>query len=792
MFFRMINKHIYILLACGFLFIQNNLVSQEFFTINGTITDTITGDPLPGANIFVEPSKKGAISDKNGYYSLVLNSDNYLIHYSFLGYGTKQISVNLNSNKILNISLTPVAIKTNEVIITADSPSGNVENLKTGTIKLSGKELLKMPALMGETDPLMAIHYTPGVQSMSEGNSGFHVRGGNVDQNLILLDNATVFNPSHVLGFFSVFNTDIISDVDLIKSGMPVKYGGRISSVLIINTKDGNYEKPGFGANIGLISCKITAEGPIIKDRLSFITSFRRTYIDEVLKPVFRPFTSGNSSFYNSSRYHFYDFNGKFSWILNQRHRINFLFYSGDDFFKLEEQELNYNNQIRWGNTLYSLTWNYTISSNTNLNSSFSYNDYTFAFEAGQNEVAVSLFSQIKKWNYRTEFVRKNWRLGFDGHFNYFIPNRLLLDINNISLDYSANQKLHSTEMSVYTSYTFEIGNVLGIYGGLRYTNFLHLGPYTSFSESTPGVYTDTLSYDDFSIVKPYNSIEPRVTARLLISRTSSVKASYTKNYQYIHIASASSVTLPSDIWIPSSLNIKPQHADHFSLGYYRNFLDNKIIASLEAYYKNLQNQIELLYGIGIGFQEKSFEKSITVGKGQSKGIELMIEKKEGRTTGWIGYTLSKTDRKFPEINDNKVYPAKYDRRHDINLVMMYELNSRWSFSSAFIYATGNAMSLPYQKYIIDGKVLNYYGNTNSFRMPAYHRLDIAANYKFKVAQRFESFLNFSVFNVYNRANPFYIYFEVSGDVFKHNLKVKARQISLFPVIPSVSWNIKF
>ena len=783
---------IHTIIFISLIFTSRPVFSQQIIILSGVVTDSITGTSLPGAAILEEITGKGTVSDSLGHFSINLKKGNNRLTFSYLGYKTKHITLNLQNSNAINVALSPSFIETEEVVITADNPLNKLQNVKTGNIRLSKKELLQVPALLGEADPLMTLHYTPGVQSAGEGNSGFYVRGGNIDQNLILLDNATVFNPSHVLGFFSVFNTDIINSAELIKSGMPVRYGGRLSSVLIISTKDGNYEKMSFGLNAGLISSKFTLEGPLIKNKMSFIASFRRTYVDEVLKPLIRPFTGGSSSFYNYSKYHFFDFNGKLSWILNKKNRINVIFYTGTDDYKLEKLRLDYDNKINWGNGLFSINWNHSFNFNTFLNSSFSYSDYTFSFNANQNQVSIALFSAIKKGNYKLEFGKADFRIGFDGHFNYFVPNELLLDINQTDLNYSSNQRLYATEASLYSSYEFDLGNKFRIYTGLRYTNYLHLGPYTLYKETAPNVFGDTLTYDDFRVVKPYNSFEPRIACRFLVSGTSSIKASYTRNYQYIHIASASSVALPSDIWIPSTSQVKPQYADHFSLGYYRNLFGNKITASVDAYYKNLYNQIELLYGIGIGFQEKSFEKSIVSGNGKSYGIELFVEKTEGKTTGWLGYTLAKTTRKFDEINEGKIYPAKYDRRHDLNIVVIRQLNPKWSFSMAFIFATGNAMTLPYQKYIIDSRLLNLYGNTNSFRMPAYHRLDLAANYHFNLAKQYESTLNFSVFNAYNRANPFYIYFELDNDVFRNKLDVKAKQISLFPIVPSISLNIKF
>jgi hypothetical protein len=774
-----------------------NLLAQENYALTGTVTDSVTGEPLPGTSVFLATESTGTQADKNGHYNMPLKKGIHMIRFSFIGYRPFETEVNIVSDMTLNAVLVPVTTQTESVIITARNPGENTESTKTGLIEFTPKEMKKMPTLMGETDVIRVLNYSPGVQSAGDGNSGYYVRGGNVDQNLILLDNAVVYNPSHVLGFFSVFNSDIISNATLIKSGIPASYGGRLSSVLAIRTVDGDFEKHHVSANLGLLFSSASIQGPVIKDKLSYFFSFRKSYVNAVASPMIGLFAKhGGNSLIQGNQYDMYDLNAKFTWKQGYRNRFSLMFYKGRDHFSLENSKIDYSNLINWGNTLVSINWNHQISDSSYLSSSLNYSNYDFNYGSSQFILAMNLYSSVRNANYKVEYNKSDFyggllKTGLDAKYYHFIPNRFLLTVNEVDLDYGSYQDLYAAEIAAYISWEKDISDRLRVYGGLRISNYDQLGPYSKVTESGQEGLKDTISYNRGQLIQSYTYPEPRISLRYQTGQNSSLKASYTRNYQYIHIVSSSSVTLPSDIWIPSTEAVKPQDGDQFTLGYYRNFSENMFVGSVEAYYKSLHNQVEMLYGLGASFQETSFEKSLTRGKGYSSGIEFYLQKRTGDLTGSLGYAFSYSERKFDEINNGLWFPAKYDRRHEISIVSGYTVNDRWDISIAFVYASGNAMTIPEQKYFIEGNVLNEYGRTNSFRMPAYHRLDLSVTYHLKPRHLLESNLNFSVFNVYNRANPFLIFFDVKGDIQHYNLEVSARQVSIFPILPSISWSFK-
>ncbi len=770
--------------------------AQEY-RLSGYIYDSITSNVLTGASIYIKGTSPGTVSNNNGYYSILLKDGENTIIVSYLGYKSVEKTIKTATNISMDFYLKPGVISTGEVVVSTKDPRTNIESAETGIIQLSGKEIERLPALMGEADPLRALQLNPGVQSASEGVSGYYVRGGGTDQNLILLDNATVYNPSHVLGFFSVFNTDAIRSVKLIKSGIPANYGSRLSSVIEITGKEGDFKNYSTKGSIGLISSKISSQGPVFKNNSSFLVSYRRSYIDEVLKPLIRPLVKGSSSFYNYSRYYFYDASAKLTCKINRNNKLSLTYYKGRDDYELERNQLNYKNNLNWGNMVASLNWNHIFNENWYCRNSISLSKYQFSFSAQQREIKIGLFSGIEDINYKIDFNRINIngnviRFGVDYQYHNFIPNNIDAVTSDLNLKFGANQNLYSHESAVYIANETSLTNRLKINSGLRLTGFLHVGPYEEYIRDYNNEITDTFTYKSGELIKPYFNLEPRVSLRYLLSDNSSVKASFTTSYQYIHLATASSVTLPTDIWLPSTKRIKPQKGMQISAGYFINMFENLVTGSVDIYYKDFRNQIELLYGIVNDYSDNIFEESITFGNGQSYGIELLLRKQKGKATGWLGYTLGKTTRQFNEINEGDIYPAKYDRRHDINLVLSYELNGKWTFASTFIYATGNAMTLPVGKYIIEGQVINEYGRTNSFRMPAYHRLDLSVTYLAKKTDKFESSWNFSVFNVYSRSNPFYIYFEIREDISNYYLEINAKQISLFPVMPSLTWSFRF
>jgi hypothetical protein len=612
-----------------------------------------------------------------------------------------------------------------------------------------------------------------------------------------MLDNAIVFNPSHILGFFSVFNPDIISSATLIKSGIPSNYGGRLSSVLAVRTIDGDYEKFTASANVGLLFSKVSVQGPLVKDRLSYFVSLRKSYINFISRPLLGLFARKDTgSVLTGSRYAMYDLNAKISWKPGKRDKFSLMFYKGKDNFSMDNQHIGYTNMINWGNTLLSMNWNHQMGDSCYLSNYLNYSRYDFNFGSSQFILDMNLYSAVRSVNYRLEYNKSNayggiFKTGIDARYYRFIPNKFLLSLNKVDLDYGSYQDLYACEVSGYVSWEKDFSAGLRVYAGLRISNYDHLGPYRSIVESGYEGLKDTTFYGQGKIIKSYLFPEPRLSVRYQTGENSSLKASYTRNYQFIHVVTSSSVTLPSDIWIPSTREIKPQFGDQVTLGYYRNFAQNTYTASLETYYKSLHHQVEMLYGLGASFQETSFEKSIVSGKGYSAGIELYFQKQKGDLTGSISYSLSHSERQFDLVNSGLWFPAKYDRRHEVNAVAGYRVNDRWDLSLAFIYASGNAMTIPEQKYFIEGNILNEYGKTNSFRMPAYHRMDMSVTYHFKPRHLLESSLNFSIFNMYNRANPFLIFFDIHGDIQHYNLEVSARQISIFPVLPSISWNIK-
>ncbi|UCH14494.1 MAG: TonB-dependent receptor [Bacteroidales bacterium] len=786
-------------IIAGFLIIYVfiiNIYAQEH-KLSGYIYDSTTSKVLTGASIFVKGTSRGTVSNNKGYYSILLKDGNNTIVVSHLGYESVDKDIESGIDINMDFYLKPEVIKADDVVITTDAPENNIESAETGIIELSKEEIEKLPALMGEPDPYRAIQLNPGVQSASEGNTGYYVRGGGTDQNLILLDNATVYNPSHVLGFFSVFNTDMIRNVKLIKSGVPANYGSRLSSVIQVASEDGDYNKYSTRGSIGLISSKISLQGPVFKNKSSFLISFRRSYIDEILKPMIRPLVTSSSSFYNYSRYHFYDLSAKLTYKINRNNRLSVVYYKGRDDFELERSQLNYKNNLYWGNEVISLNWSHIFNENWYCLNTLSYSEYRFSFAAEQREIKINLFSGIEDVNYKLNFNRINnngnlIRFGLDYQFHNFIPNNIDASSSNFNLNFGANQKLYSHESAVYIASETTITNRLKVNTGLRLSGFFHTGPYEEYIRGYNNEIADTIVYKSKELIESYFNLGPRLSIRYLLNDNSSVKASFTNSYQYIHLATASSVTLPTDVWLPSTGRIKPQKGIHMSLGYYLNMFENVISGSVDLYYKDLKNQVELLYGIVNDYKDNIFEESITFGNGRSYGLELLLKKEKGKAAGWLGYTLGKTTRQFDEINEGDIYPAKYDRRHDINLVLSYKLNNKLTLASTFIYATGNAMTLPVGKYLIEGHVINEYGKTNSFRMPSYHRLDLSVTYLARKTDRFESSWNLSVFNVYNRANPFYIYFEIKEDINNYYLEINAKQISLFPVMPSLTWRFRF
>ncbi len=774
------------------LFITHLSVSaQEKFTINGYIKDSLSSETLIGATIAVDG--KNISTNQYGFFSLTLAKGNYEVTTSFIGYQSQSMRIELNDNVQINILLLPQTATIENVTVSGRKKESNIKAAQMGRIDLNINTVKSLPVIFGETDILKSLQLLPGVRNAGEGNAGFYVRGGGPDQNLILLDDAVVYNTGHLFGFFSVFNTDAIKTVSLIKGGMPAQYGGRLSSVVDIAMKDGNMNKTQVDAGIGLIASRIAIQGPIKKDKASYMISARRTYIDALIKP----FIPKSSSFYGSG-YYFYDLNAKINYIFSAKDRIYLSGYFGKDVFNFNNAKRSFNVNIPWGNSTATFRWNHVFNKKIFANTTLVYNDYNFSFSGTQDNFNIQLKSGIKDLNAKVDidyYPIPEHKIKFGGQYTFhtFFPSVASGSQDSTTFNPDNVQKKFANEFAFYLQDDWQISNKLQLNAGLRYSQFQQVGKYTAYTTDANGNKSDSIVYNTGQIVKAYGGFEPRATLRFSINDNSSIKAAVTRNLQYIHLVSNSGTTLPTDIWVPSTFRVQPQVGWQYATGYFRNFKNNMFETSLEVYYKSMQNQIEYKEGYTpntIADPEESF----VFGKGWSYGAELFINKLKGRLTGWVGYTLSYTWRKFPDLNNGEKYPGKYDRRHDLSIVTAYQLNSKWKLSSVFVFGTGNAISLPERFYFIDGILTQQYSSINAYRMAPYHRLDVAATYtpQPKKKRNYASGWVFSVYNIYSRLNPYFYYFDQQGIAANGSLQVVAKQVSLFPIIPSVTWNIKF
>ncbi len=782
-------KYFFVVIA---ILLSTKIIAQEKFTLKGYVKDSLSGETLIGASILVNNENRGVTTNQYGYFSLTLPQGSYQLIVSYIGYAPITFNINFNTNTSKDILLLPVSSTINDVTVTAQKKISNVKSAQMGQVDLSINTVKSLPSFLGETDILKTLQLLPGVRNAGEGNSGFYVRGGGPDQNLILLDEAVVYNTGHLFGFFSVFNSDAIKNLTLIKGGMPAQYGGRLSSVIDIAMKEGNVNKTEVDAGIGLIASRFSIQGPIVKNKASYIISARRTYVDLLIKP----FIKKSSSFYGSG-YYFYDLNAKMNYQISNNDHIYLSGYFGRDKFDFNNNRRSFSTSIPWGNSTATFRWNHSYNKKLFSNLSLIYNDYKFDFFGRQDNLNLNLSSGIKDYNAKFDvdyFASTSHKVKFGAQYIYhtFYPSVVSGNQDSVIFHPDNIQKKYANEYGIYIQDDWDVSKRIKINYGLRYSMFQQVGPYTKYIEDANGNKLDSNFYGAGKSVKTYGGFEPRFTIRYAFNNNSSIKASVTRNLQYIHLVSNAGTTLPTDIWVPSTYRVKPQEGWLYAAGYFKNFSNNMFETSLELYYKTMQHQIEYKEGYTPSLSDP--EESFVFGKGWSYGSELFINKVRGKLTGWVGYTLSWTWRKFPDLNDGEKYPSKYDRRHDLSVVGIYELSPKWKLSGTFIFGTGNAISLPERFYFIDGVLTQEYSRINAYRMKPYHRLDIAATYTphYKKQRRFSDNWIFSVYNVYSRENPYFYYFDQEGDVTNGNLKITAKQVSLFPVIPTVTWNVHF
>jgi len=751
-------------------------------TISGTVKAASTGETLVGATVRLkERPQSTTTANAYGFYSLSAPTGSYTLVVSFSGYSAMEVAIKLDHEKTTDIALA-VKDQLQEVVVGANRPNNNqIVSPQMGVEKLNMAQIRNVPVLFGEKDVLRTISLLPGVQAAGEGNTGFFVRGGGADQNLILLDEAPVYNASHLLGFFSTFNSDAIKDVSLYKGGMPAEYGGRLSSVLDVKMLDGNNKAFGVEGGLGLISSRIKVEGPITEDKGSFLISARRTYID-----LFAHLSK--DSLVKGSSLYFYDLNAKANYHFDSR---NALFLSG--YFGHDDIGLNNVFGTSWGNATGTLRFNHVFTNRLFSNTSLIFSNYSYEAESFLTNDDFQATSRISDVNLKedlqlTASSTHTVKFGFNILRHAISPGDISSSAAS-SINNTSAEKRYGFENALYVSDDWKVSEKLTVLYGLRVSGVALFGPGTFKTYDLTGKTVDSNIYSSGQLVKNYVNLEPRVSAGYVLDEANSIKLSYSRNTQNIHLLNNSTTFNPTDIYVLSSNNIRPEIADQLSAGWFKNFDENRYEFSAELYYKWLQNQIDYRDGANLTANQ-DIESQLVFGSGRAYGLELYVKKRYGRLNGWVSYTLSRTEDKFSQINTGKYFPTSYDRTHNLSAVGIYRINERWTFSGTLIYATGNAVSYPTGKYVNGGLTTFSYSGRNNYREPANSRLDVSATWEGRKHGRYQSSWTFGIYNLYGHWDPYTITFRNSKTVPD---KTEAVETSLFPhPIPSATWNFKF
>lgn len=792
-------KHIF-LAYCGMIWSLMSFAQDH--SISGYVKDASNGETLIGATVLVQGTNKGVVTNVYGFYSITLPADTYQVEYRYIGYETIIRSVDLNAeDQRISVELNAEGQELQEVVVSAEADDANVSDLQMSSNKLDIETITKVPSFMGEADVVRSLQLVPGVSTVGEGASGFNVRGGSVGQNMVLLDEAPVYNSSHLLGFFSVFNPDAVKDVNLIKGGIPSRYGGRIASVLDIRMKEGNNKSFHGQGGIGTIFSRLALEGPIVKDKASFVIAGRRSYIDVLAQPFTDIFNDG-------AKLNFYDLTMKANYNINENNRVFVSGYLGRDVFMFDKQQ-----GFDWGNNTATIRWNHIFGDRLFANFTLFFSDYDYALAFGEDDDdKFEWSSQIKSYDFKPEFsyyVNPNNELSFGGEIALiqFEPANASVSSTGEDMDLSIDEKF-GLETAIYISNNQKIGSKVQVEYGVRYSNFSLIGPGTAYfygeaenvgKESKP--LTGEREYDNGEVIENYDNFEPRLSAKFMINSQNSIKASYNKTAQYIHLISNTTASNPLDVWTPSSNNIKPQTGHQVAAGWFRNFGENNDYEfSLESYYRATQNQIDYIDGAELLINEY-IEGDLLSGDGRAYGLELMLKKNAGKLSGWVSYTLAKTELKVDGINRGDWYPTRYDQRHNFKLAAFYDYSERITFSANFTYLAGTPTTYPNSKYGIQDTFVIPHNNDderNNVRIPDYHRLDLSATIELGILsphKKFHHEVVVSTYNTYARKNPFSIYFTQAdvGEGANKTVETQARQVSIVgSIVPSISYNFRF
>ncbi len=790
------------------------LSAQDKYTVNGYVKDADNGEALIGATVLIKELGTGNITNVYGFYSITLPAGDYTVEFRYLGFVTQQQSISLNENTRIDIELAEEQTALQEVVVTARPEDENVTSTEMSVAELDIKTISKIPVFAGEVDIIKSIQLLPGVSSVGEGASGFNVRGGGVGQNLILLDEAPVYQSSHLFGFFSVFNPDAVKDVKLYKGGIPSRYGGRLSSILDVRMKEGNSKDLDVSGGIGTVFSRLTVEGPIKKDKASFIVAGRRSYADIPIR-LATDFLNDGAALY------FYDLTAKANYNIDEKNKVFVSGYFGRDVFKFDELQ-----GFNWGNQTASVRWNHLFNDRFFSNFTAFYSNYDYAFEVGNtDDDQFDWKSKVQTINFKPQFSyfldQKN-ELTFGGELLYytFFPANAVGFTSGNKIDLSLEKK-NALETSLYISNNQKITKDLSIEYGIRYSNFNHLGPANQY------VFGDTLAGERKPVIDTtrignnkslafYQNLEPRLSVRYQLSNTSSIKLSYNRMNQYIHLISNTVAATPIDVWQPSTNNIQPQQGDQIAIGYFKNFKNNQYETSVEAYYKKTRNQVDYIDGADL-FINDLLEADVLSGDGRAYGLELYAKKNSGDLTGWVSYTLARSELLIDGINyglnstdrAGRWYPTRFDQTHNLKVVANYKLKERKNLSATFSYITGTPTTYAIDRINVAGQVIPINnGSRNNFRIPDYHRLDVSYtidyNWMTKKGRPRSSSLVLSVYNLYNRKNAFAINFTQEDDRINYrqlnNLNVPTESVNtsafetsiLFFILPSITYNFKF
>lgn len=792
------------------LFFDLAAYAQQQQTVSGYLKDASNGEALIGASVIVKGTSSGTISNVYGFYSFTLPAGTYQIDYRYVGFGDLSQEVVLTADVRLDLELVPAQMQLQEIVVSDKAIDENVQSIEMSVAQLDIQSIQKMPAFAGEVDILKSIQLLPGVSTVGEGASGFNVRGGSVGQNLVLLDEAPVYQSSHMFGFFSVFNPDAVRDVKLYKGGIPSKYGGRLASILDVRMKEGNNKEYDVTGGLGTIFSRLAVEGPIKKDKSSFIVAGRRSYADVVAKAFTDALSDGMALY-------FYDLTAKTNFNIDKNNRVFLSGYFGRDVFRFDKFQ-----GFDWGNRTATLRWNHVYNSRLFSNYSLFYSNYNYGFLLGEsNQEKYDWKSYIDTYNFKPEY---SWFMNANNEVNFgaeailyqFDPANIESVSGGVATDISLDQR-KALETSLYVGNDQHISDRLSAQYGLRYSMFSYLGGTVyHYGDTLPGIARPLISTtvkSDWNAIQTFRNLEPRVSFRYAFTKASSVKASYNRMNQYIHLISNTAASLPIDVWQPSNNNLSPQQGDQVALGYFRNFSENAYETSAEVYYKWTQNQVDYIDGADI-FANKYLESQLLAGVGRAYGFELYVKKNTGRLNGWVSYSLGKTELRVDGINygmnresrEGEWYPTRFDQRHNLKVTTFYELSPRVSLSANFCYISGTPTTFPTDRITVAGYVIPYIGSSdrNNFRIPDYHRLDISATFaniwrgkrkKSGNIRAGEDDLVVSVYNLYARQNPFSIYFSQGADRQPSDtpLVTSATQMAMIgTLIPAVSYNFKF